>query len=323
MNDEPWRPRKVVIVGAGAVGSTFAYALAQSGLADEIALRDANHELALGQVLDLVHGQAFFPPVQIREARAADYADARLIVITAGAKQRPGELRLELLQRNVKIIHDIIDEIMLQKSPAVVLIVSNPVDILTYVAHKRSGWPRGRIIGSGTVLDSARFRHLLSQHCGVDVHNVHAYILGEHGDSEFAAWSMTNMAGMPIEQFCRLCLKCDDWQAARRKVAEEVRHSAYHIIDYKGAAWFAVGLALTRIAAAILRNQRGVLSVSSVLEGEYGLSGVSLGVPCIVSQKGVEKVLEVTLPTDEQSAMVKSASILRAAIEKLDLSVSS
>jgi L-lactate dehydrogenase len=321
MNDERWKPRKVVIVGAGAVGSTFAYALAQSGLADEIALRDANHELALGQVLDLVHGQAFFPSVQIHEAQAADYADAHLIVITAGAKQRPGESRLELLQRNVKIIHDIIDEIVLQKSPAVVLIVSNPVDILTYVAHKRSSWPRGRIIGSGTVLDSARFRHLLSQHCGVDVHNVHATILGEHGDSEFAAWSMTNMAGMPIEQFCRLCLKCDDWLAARRKVAEEVRHSAYHIIDYKGATWFAVGLALTRIAAAILRNQRGVLTVSSVLEGEYGLSGVSLGVPCIVSQKGVDKVLEVALPPDEQSALVKSAAILRAAIEKLDLTV--
>jgi L-lactate dehydrogenase len=319
MNDEHWRPRKVVIVGAGAVGSTFAYALAQSGLADEIALLDANHELAMGQVLDLAHGQAFFPSVQIREAQTTDYADARMIGITAGAKQRPGESRLDLLQRNVRIIHEIIDEIVLQKSPAVVLIVSNPVDILTYIAHKRSGWPRGRIIGSGTVLDSARFRHLLSKHCGVDVHNVHAYILGEHGDSEFAAWSMTNMAGMPTEQFCRLCLKCDDWKAARQKIAEEVKHSAYHIIDYKGATWFAVGLALTRIAAAILRNQHGVLTVSSVLEGEYGLSGVSLGVPCIVSRKGVEKVLQVNLPPDEQTALVKSATALREVIEKLEL----
>jgi L-lactate dehydrogenase len=159
----------------------------------------------------------------------------------------------------------------------------------------------------------------LSQHCGVDVHNVHAYILGEHGDSEFAAWSMTNMAGMPIEQFCRLCLKCDDWKAARRKVADEVKHSAYHIIDYKGATWFAVGLALTRIAAAILRNQHGVLTVSSVLEGEYGLSGVSLGVPCIVSRKGVEQVLQVNLPPDEQNALVKSAAALREVIEKLEL----
>ena len=152
-----WKPRKVVIVGAGAVGSTFAYALAQSGLADEIVLLDANHELAMGQVLDLAHGQAFFPSVQIREAQTADYADAPLIVITAGAKQRSGESRLELLQRNARIIYDIIDDIVRHKSTAVVLIVSNPVDILTYVAHQRSGWRRGRIIGSGTVLDSAVF----------------------------------------------------------------------------------------------------------------------------------------------------------------------
>ena len=151
----------------------------------------------------------------------------------------------------------------------------------------------------------------------MDVHNVHAYILGEHGDSEFAAWSMTNMAGMPIEQFCRTCLKCEDWKAARRKVAEEVKHSAYHIIDYKGATWFAVGLALTKIAAAILRNQHGVFTVSSVLEGEYGLSGMSLAVPCILSQKGVEKVLQVTLPPDEQSALAKSAAVLRETIEEL------
>jgi L-lactate dehydrogenase len=322
MSDK-WKPRKVVIVGAGAVGSTFAYALAQSGLADEIVLRDANHELAIGQVLDLAHGQAFFPSVQIREAQAADYADARLIVITAGAKQRSGEARLELLQRNAKIIYDIIDDIVRQESTAVVVIVSNPVDILTYVAHERSGWRRGRIIGSGTVLDSARFRHLLSQHCGVDVHNVHAYMMGEHGDSEFAAWSMTNVAGMPVEQFCRLCLKCDDWRAARRKIANEVKHSAYHIIEYKGATWFAVGLALTQIAAPILRNQHGVLTVSSVLEGEYGLNGVSLGVPCIVSREGVEQVLQVNLSPDEQSALKKSAGVLRDIIEKLTLSRSS
>jgi L-lactate dehydrogenase len=319
MNDAPWKTRKVVIVGAGAVGSTFAYTLAQSGLADEIALRDHNHELAMGQVLDLAHGQAFFPSVQIRVAQAEDYADAHMIVITAGAKQRPGESRLDLLQRNVKITYDIVDEIVLQKSSAVVLIVSNPVDILTYAAYKRSGWPRGRIIGSGTVLDSARFRYLLSQHCGVDVHNVHAYILGEHGDSEFAAWSMTNLAGLPIEQFCQLCSKCGDPHAARNEVAEDVKNSAYHIIDYKGSTWFGVGLALTRIAAAILRNQHGVLTVSAVLEGEFGLNGVSLGVPCILAQNGVERVLQVTLPPNEQSALVKSAAILRETIEQLEL----
>jgi L-lactate dehydrogenase len=308
-----------VIVGAVTVGSTFAYALAQSGLADEIALLDANRELAMGQVLDLAHGQASFPFVQIREAWASDCADARMIVITAGAKQQSGESRLELLRRNARIIHEIIDEIARQKSTAVVLIVSNPVDVLTYVAHKRSGWPRRRILGAGTVLHSARFRRLLRQHWGVDVHNVHAYILGEHGDSEFAAWSVANMAGMLIQQFCRLCLKCDEWQEARRRVADEVNHSAYHIIDYKGATWLAVGLALTRIAAAILRNQHEVLTVSAVSEGEYGLSGVSLGVPGIVSRRGVERVLQLDSPPDEQIALMKSAAALREMIEKLEL----
>ena len=307
----------MVIVGAGAVGSTFAYALAQSGLADEIALIDSNRRLAMGQVLDLAHGQAFFPAVQIRVGEPADYADARLIAVTAGAKQRSGESRLELVQRNAVIIRDIVDEIVRRNSPAVVLIVSNPVDVLTYVAHRRSRWARGRILGSGTVLDTARFRYLLGQHCGVDVHNVHGYVLGEHGDSEFAAWSMTNMAGMPIEQYCRLCSKCDDWQAARAGIADEVRHSAYHIIDYKGATWFAVGLALTRIAAAVLRNQHGVLTVSAVLEGEYGLSGVSLGVPCIVGRSGVARVLEAELPPDERSALEQSAAKLRAVIERI------
>jgi L-lactate dehydrogenase len=320
MNNDHWKPRKVVIVGAGAVGSTFAYTLAQSGLADEIGLLDANHELAMGQVLDLAHGQAFFPSVQIREAQKADYADAHLIVITAGARQRPGESRLALLQRNADIIQNIMDEILQQNSPAVVLVVSNPVDILTYVAQKRSGWPRGRVIGSGTVLDSMRFRYLLSQHCGVDVHNVHAYILGEHGDSELAAWSMTNMAGMPIEQFCSFCKKCNNREVSRRKIAEAVKNSAYHIIDYKGATWFAVGLALTRIAATILRNQNSVLTISAVLEGEYGLSGVSLGVPCIVSQKGVERILQVNLPPEEQNALEKSATVLREMLAQLKLS---
>jgi len=318
MESEHWKSRKVVVVGAGAVGSTFAYTLAQRGMADEIALLDANDDLARGQVLDLAQGQAFFPSIQIRDGRPTDYADAALIVITAGAKQKPGESRLELVRRNAAIVESLIDEIVRQNSHAVVLIVSNPVDILTYVAHKRSGWPRGRVIGSGTVLDSARFRHLLSQHCGVDVHNVHAHIMGEHGDSEFPAWSITNMAGTPIDHFCSICQRCDDWDAVRRGIAHQVKHSAYHIIDYKGATWFAVALALTQISAAILRNQHSVLTVSAVLEGEYGLSGVSLGVPSVVSSKGIEQVLEVKLPPDEQRALEKSADTLREIIANLE-----
>ncbi|MCX7682423.1 MAG: L-lactate dehydrogenase [Anaerolineae bacterium] len=315
-----WQARKVVIVGAGAVGSTFAYALAQSGLADDIALMDVNRELAAGQVLDLAHGLPFFPPVRIHEGAPSDYADAHVIVITAGAKQRPGESRLDLLQRNVTIIQSIVDEIVAQRSHAVIVMVSNPVDVLTYAALKRSGWPRGRVIGSGTVLDSARFRYLLSQHCGVDAHNVHGYILGEHGDSEFAAWSLTHIGGMTMDDYCPICGHCNgDWPAHRRALEEEVRRSAYHIIDYKGATYFAVGLALVRIVGAILRNQRSILTVSTRLDGEYGLRNVCLSVPCIVGEAGVERILTAHLSSEEQEALVRSASILQTAIAELGL----
>ena len=319
MKSEHWKSRKVVIVGAGAVGSTYAYTLAIRGMAEEIVLIDANRDFAKGQALDMMHGQAFFPSIQIRDGGPADYADANLIVITAGAKQMPGETRLDLVKRNTVIMHSCIDEIVAQNSPAVVLVVSNPVDILTYVAHKRTGWERGRVLGSGTVLDSARFRHLLSQRCGVDVHNVHAHIMGEHGDSEFAAWSITNMAGMPIEQFCKTCANCPDSALGREKIIHDVRHSAYHVIDYKGATWFAIALALTQITSAILRNHNTVLTVSAVLDGEYGEHGVALGVPSIMSWKGVEKVLEVELPPAEKAALAKSATTLREIIASLDL----
>jgi L-lactate dehydrogenase len=196
-------------------------------------------------------------------------------------------------------------------------LVSNPVDVLTYVAHKRSGWPRGRVLGSGTVLDSARFRYLLSQHCGVDVHNVHAYILGEHGDSEFAAWSMTHLAGIAMDEYCPACRSCTDWAQERAEIVQEVRDSAYHIIDYKGATYYAVGLALVRIVGAILRNQQSVLTVSTVLDGEYGLGNVCLSVPSVVTQEGIVRVLEADLTPDEREALARSAAVIQKAIEAL------
>jgi L-lactate dehydrogenase len=318
MINEQWTARKVVIVGAGAVGSTFAYALAQHGLSDEIVLTDMNRELVKGQVLDLTHGVPFFPSVKIREGSSSDFADATVIVITAGAKmQTSGKSRLDLLQKNKTIIDSIVDEIVGQHSQAVIVVVSNPVDVLTYIAHRRTGWPRGRIFGSGTVLDSSRFRYRLSEKCGIDVHNVHAYILGEHGDSEFAAWSMTHLAGIAIDEYCQICRKCSNWDAERRAIEESVRSSAYHIIDYKGATYFAVGLALVRIVGAILRNEKSVLTVSTVLEGEYGLSDVSLSVPCIISQRGVERILEAKLSSEELKALLRSASILREEVATL------
>jgi L-lactate dehydrogenase len=315
--DTNWKSRKVVVVGAGAVGSTFAYALAQKGWADEIDLIDHNRDLAEGQVLDLAHGLPYYPPVQIRVGRTEDYADAQVIVITAGAKQAPGESRLALLQRNAGIVESIVDEIVGQKSSAVILMTSNPVDILTYVALKRSGWPKGRVIGSGTVLDSARFRYLISQHCGVDVSNVHAYFLGEHGDSEFPAWSMTHVGGVSIDDYCPLCNKCQDWNLERERIVKTVKESAYHIINYKGATYFAIGMALVRIVGTILQDQRSVLPVSTLLEGEYGIEGVCLGIPCVVGQGGVRQIVEAPLSPVEQESLQKSAATLQEALQQL------
>lgn len=317
MQNKQLKTRKIVIVGAGEVGSTFAYALAQSGLADEIVLLDVNHELVKGQVLDLSHGRPYYPNVEISIGESDDYKDALVIVITAGAKQKSGQSRLDLLQKNAAIIEDIVDDIVAQGSEGIIVVVSNPVDVLTYLAHKRTSWKRGRVIGSGTVLDSARFRYLLSKQCGVDVHNVHAYVLGEHGDSQVAAWSMTHFAGVPINEFCEHCSRCDGWEQIQGDLGEAVRRSAYHVIKYKGATSYAVGLALLRIVSAILRNERSVLTVSVPLEGEYGLTNVSMGVPGIVSKNGVESIIEVNLSSNEKDALYASASILQESIEEI------
>ncbi len=309
----------MVIVGAGDVGSTHAFALAQSGLADDIVLTDKNEDLVRGQVLDLVHGQPFFPTVSIKPGGPEDYTDAGIIVITAGAAQKPGETRLDLLRRNAGIIRSIMDDIIKRNSGAIVIVVSNPVDVLTYVALKHSRWPRNRIIGSGTVLDSARLRHMLSAHCGVDVHNVHAYVLGEHGDSEFVAWSMAHVAGMSIDSFCPACLDEDNWPKEKKKIEEQVRSSAYHIIGYKGATYYAVALALVRIVGSILRGQNSVLAVSTLLEGEFGLSDVCLSVPCMVSSEGAHTILKSTLPRMEMDALSRSAQVLKKAIAELEV----
>lgn len=309
--------RKVVVVGAGVVGATYCYALAQSGLADEIVLTDKNEDLAQGQISDLVHGQPFFPTVIIRPGSVGDYADARLIVITAGAAQKPGETRLDLLKKNASIVGSIAEEVASAGSQGVMLIVSNPVDVLTGVALKRSGWNRNRVIGSGTVLDSARFRHFIADHCKVDVHNVHAYILGEHGDSEVAAWSMTHIGGIPVEKYCPQCGGCQGWQAERKNIEKQVRESAYHIINAKGSTHFAVGLAMVKITASVLRQQNSVLTVSTLLDGEYGLKDVCLSVPAVVSDKGIVRIVEGPLSEDENRLLQRSAGVLKEAITQV------
>jgi len=305
-----WRSRKVAIVGAGAVGATFAYAMAQNGSADEICLIDLNEELCKGQVLDLAHGLPFYPTSDIYVGSEEDYRDADVIVITAGAAQKKGETRLDLLKKNSSIIEGIVDQITAQGSEAVIVVVTNPVDILTKIALERSGWDRNRVIGSGTVLDSSRFKYLLSEFFDVYVGSIHAYILGEHGDSEFAAWSMANISGVQLDEYADQ-LEIADWPQKKQEIEQEVRDSAYHVIDYKGATNFGVGLALVQIVEAILKDQRRVLTVSYNLEGEYGIDDVCLATPCLLSQHGVASIIGTELTEIEKSKLLNSARVLK------------
>lgn len=311
-----WHSRKVVIVGAGAVGATFAFAMAQNGAADEICMIDLNEDLCKGQVLDLSHGLPFYPTINIYAGSEEDYADADVIVITAGAAQKKGETRLDLLKKNKEIIEGIADQITAQNSKAIILVVTNPVDILTKIALEHTGWDRSRVIGSGTVLDSSRFKFLLSEFFDVYVGSIHAYILGEHGDSEFAAWSMANISGVQLDDYSDQ-LGVKNWPQKKIEIEQEVRNSAYHIIDYKGATNFGVGLALVQIVGAILKNQRRVLTVSYHLEGEYDIDDVCLATPCLISQNGVVSVVGTELTADEKSLLHKSANVLKQEYEDL------
>ena len=308
--------RKVVVIGAGSVGTTYVYALMHTGLAGEIVLIDLDQRKVKGEVMDLEQGLAFVQPVEIRPGDYSDCADANLIVVTAGTKQIHGQSRLELIQHNADIVKSICDEIKKCGSDAVLVMVTNPVDALTQVALRRLGWPRERVIGSGTVLDSARFRSMLSQHCGIDTRNVHAYILGEHGDSEVAAWSMTHIAGIPIKDYCIICQGCDS-EKGHKDIVCRVRDSAYHIIDYKGSTYYAIGLSLIRISGAILRNEHSILTLSLLLQGEYGIDDICLSVPCVVGKSGVERIITAQLSKDEQGALESSAQTLRKVLDNI------
>ena len=314
-----FKSRKVAIVGAGAVGSAFAFALAQAGIAEEIALIDVNADLAKGQALDLAHGAPFYRPVDIQAAAGPDaYRDAAIVVVTAGKAQAgPNQSRLDLMQINARIVSGIVAEVQAVNPEAIVLIATNPVDILTHVARLRTNWPRGRILGSGTVLDSARFRWLLAEHCGISPQNVHASILGEHGDSEFAAWSLVHVGGLPMDDYCSICRKCD-FIHRRPEILEQVRRSAYHVIGYKGSTSFGVAMALTQIVRAILRNERRVLTVSAALAGQYGLNDVTLGIPCVVGAGGIEEIIEARLTPEEMQQLAHSAQVLKDHLRQIE-----
>jgi len=312
----PYRQKKVVVIGAGSVGTAYIYALLPKGMAGEIALIDIDEHRVEGEVLDLSHGLPFIPPVTIKKGDYSDCADADIIVVTAGAKQQSGQSRLDLMQKNAQIIRAICRQIAEQDSSAVLVMVTNPVDALTYVALKELKWNHQRVIGSGTVLDSARLKYLLSRHCGIDARNVHAYILGEHGDSEFAAWSMSHIAGVSLREYCKICKACD-YNDHHRRMAEEVRNSAYHIIDYKGSTYYGIGLSLVRITETILRNEHSMLTVSSFLDGQYGIKDVCLSVPCVVGDRGVEMIIDTELADDELKALRASAQTIKKVLDQI------
>lgn len=315
MSQRKFEP-KVVIVGAGAVGSTFAYTLMNSGLAEEIVLIDKDRERAEGEAMDLNHGLFFAPPVGISAGDYVDCAGAAAVVVTAGAAQKPGESRLELIGRNSRICRSIIGQVLEHTREAVIVMVTNPVDVLTWDAVRSSGLPPTQVLGSGTVLDSARFRYLLSDHCGVDPRNVHAYILGEHGDSEMAAWSMCHMAGLQIDEFCAQCHQCD-FRRERERIVERVRDSAYHVIESKGFTSYGIAQALVRIIGAVLRDESSVLTVSSLVTDYAGIEDVCLSIPCVVGRQGIERPLHPDLPEPELDELRASAEQIRQAQESL------
>jgi L-lactate dehydrogenase len=318
MSDVPFHPARIAIVGMGNVGSTFAYALLLSGLAAEIVLIDVNQVKAEGETMDLDHAIPFAHPTRIWTGGYADCAQATVIVITAGAAQKPGETRLDLVNRNGAILRQIISEITRHHPKGILLITTNPVDVLTYAAWKLSGLPAQRVIGSGTILDTARFRYLLSQYYGVDPHSVHAHIIGEHGDSEVPVWSLANISGMRLSDFCAARGLVYD-QNKMDCLFSQTRDAAYEIIKRKGATYYAVAAGLMRIVEAILRDQKTMLSVSSLIQNYYDKSDVCFSLPTVVSQVGVEWVLRLDLNPEEIEHLRNSVQVLKKAIAQLKL----
>ena len=310
--------RKVVIVGCGFVGSASAFALMQSKLFSEMVLIDADQNRAEGEALDIGHGMAFASPMKIYAGTYDDITDAAVIVITAGANQKPDETRLDLIKKNSAIMRSIVGEIKQREFHGILLIVSNPVDILTYIALKESGYPANRVIGSGTVLDTARLKYLLSRHLDVDSRSIHAFIIGEHGDSELAVWSAANVSGIPLNHFCELRGYFDHMESMDR-IYQSVRDSAYEIIEKKGATYYGVAMAVCRIAESVIRNEHSIMPISVYLDGLYGLHDICLSIPTVVGQEGAEKVLDIPLDLMEMGKLVYSAEELKKIIGELKL----
>lgn len=309
--------RKAVMVGCGFVGSATVFSLMQSGLFSEIAMIDADMSKAEGEAMDISHGIPFAKQMKVYAGSYDDVSDAGIVIVTAGANQKPDETRLDLVNKNVAIFKQIIPEIAKRNFEGILLIVANPVDILTQVAQKLSGLPENRVIGSGTVLDTGRLKHRLGEHLGVDSRSVHAFIIGEHGDSEIAAWSSANVLGIPLNDFCEMRGHYQH-EEATREIAEKVKNSAYEIIQRKRATYFGVAMAVKRICEVIVRDEKSILPVSTAMHGEHGIDGVVLSMPCIVGKDGIETMVPIRLSETEQKQLQESAEVLKKIVEQLE-----
>lgn len=310
--------RKAVMIGCGYVGAAAVFSLMQSALFSEIALIDVDREKAEGEAMDISHGIPFSKHMKIYAGDYEDVRDAGIVIITAGANQKPNETRLDLVHKNVAIFKSIIPEISARDFQGILLVVANPVDILTQVAQKLSGLPENRVIGSGTVLDTARLKYSLSEHLGVDSRSVHAFIIGEHGDSEIAVWSSASISGVPLDSFCEMRGHFHH-DEAEDKIEEKVRNFAYEIIERKNATYFGVAMAIKRICEVIVRDEKSILPISTMMHGEYGIEDVVLSMPCILGKDGIETKVPISLSEAEIKELQESAEVLKSITGELDI----
>ena len=318
MQNEGVNLRKAAVIGCGFVGSASAFSLMNSGLFSELVLIDADQAKAEGEAMDISHGVPFARQMKIYAGNYDDIVDAAIIIVTAGANQKPEETRLDLVHKNVAIFKSIIPEISKRNCKGILLIVANPVDILTYTALKLSGFEENRVIGSGTVLDTARLKTQLSEHLQVDSKSIHAFIIGEHGDSEIAAWSSSNVSGISLDDFCEMRGHYHHREATE-EIAEKVKNSAYEIIEKKRATYYGIAMAVKRICEVIIRDEKSILPISSMMHGEYGIDDVVLSMPAIVGKNGLETKVPIELDEEEQAALKKSADTLKEVLAGLDL----
>ncbi len=310
--------RKCAVIGCGNVGATTAYTLALARLFSEMVLIDLDKQKAEGEASDISHALPFASPMDIYAGDYPDLADANIIIITAGASQRVGETRIDLAKRNAEIFKTIVGNITKYNSEGIIIVVTNPVDILTYVTLKISGFPPSRVIGSGTVLDTARLKYLIGRHLDVDPRNVHTFIIGEHGDSELPVWSSANISGVDLNKFCGSC-NGDCSKESLQALFEDVKMSAYKIIEAKGATYYAIAASVKKIVSTIMRDENAILPVSTLVDGHYSLGEICLGLPCIVGSSGIKQVLEIPLDDNELELLKKSADKLQEIVSSFHI----